>query len=112
MRRRRARPAVPGPDRLVGARGVLEHTLWALRLAWTTAPRLTGGLAATVLVRAVVPVGLALVLRGLVDALAPRHATVAAPVVWFWIGLAAVLAFVQIAGRSATSTSVGGCTTS
>ena len=82
----------------MGARAFLEHTAWALRLAWTSARRLTAGLVAIALVRSVAPVGLAFVLRGLFDALAPSRAPAALPATWGWIGLGAALAFVQTAG--------------
>jgi len=92
--RRARRRASPG--RLVGSRAFLDHTRWALRLAWETGPGLALGLVAATLARAVVPVGLALVLRGLFDALAPPAGGAPARPLGGWLVLGAALAFLQI----------------
>jgi ATP-binding cassette subfamily B protein len=81
----------------VGLRALADHTAWAVRLAWNTSRGLTLGLVAGILARGLIPLGLALVLRGLFDTLAPHPGAGAPRQLGAWLLLGAALAFAQIA---------------
>ncbi len=59
--------ATPADDAVGGFRRSLASARWALRVAWEANPRLLVGVALVTLVRAVIPAGLAITARGLVN---------------------------------------------
>jgi ATP-binding cassette subfamily B protein len=96
VRRRPRRFTADGAERLLGLRAFLDHTRWALRLAWDTGPGLALGLVVATLARATLPVGLALVLRGLFNTLAQHPGGAGSRQLGGWIVIGAGLAFAQI----------------
>ena len=82
--------------RLERAGELAGRARWALARAWSASPRLTGGIVAAALVSGVLPAGLALTGRGLVDAAAAALAGDAAArgraTAWLAAGLSLALA--------------------
>lgn len=68
---------------------VWENARWALAALWTVSRRLTLGLTALVVVRALPPAGMAVAAKGLVDAVAAGRGGEAPPL-WPWLTLAFV----------------------
>ncbi len=63
-----ASPAVVTPDAEASPRQLLSNGWWALRLVWSTNPRIMTGLVVVTLLGGVIPAGLALFARGIINA--------------------------------------------
>lgn len=86
-----------------GARQLARDARWALSVAWSARPGLVLGLGAVMLARGLVPAGLALVIRALINAAvdgAGQGAQGLAPVLP-WIGLGLLLTVTEALGRLA-----------
>lgn len=92
-----ADPSASGPRRLV------SDARWSISLTWATRPDLVAGLAGLTLALGVVPAGLALVIRALINAAVDQTGAAGgglAPVLP-WIGLGLVLTATEAVGRLA-----------
>jgi ATP-binding cassette subfamily B protein len=90
-------PGIPSVD---GARQLARDTRWALSLTWATRPDLVVGLAALTLAMGLVPAGLALVIRALINAAVEQAGTGGGLAsVLPWIGLGLVLTATDAVGR-------------
>ena len=84
------------------ARILQRSAAWALREAWATSPALLLGVTAISLVRGVIPAGLALSARGIVNgAVAGLHGTPALAPLLPWLGLGFVLTVIEGIGAMA-----------
>ncbi|MGE0679795.1 MAG: ABC transporter ATP-binding protein [Candidatus Binatia bacterium] len=84
-------------------RELLAHIRWALRWAWSINAALTIGLAGITLLLSILPAGLALTARGLINAVAQSlsHPQPASNALLFWFAVGLGLALLEAVGRAA-----------
>ena len=86
-------------------RGLLLNAAWALKLTWSTNALLTAGVIIVSLGRGIIPAGLALIVRGLINAavgaLANNTKEITTVLPWLLLGL--VLTIVEAVSQRATS---------
>jgi ATP-binding cassette subfamily B protein len=84
-------------------RELLAQIRWALRWSWSINAALTIGLAGTMLLLSVLPAGLALTARGLINAVsqALSHPQPASDALLFWFAMGLGLALLEACGRAA-----------